>query len=80
MTDVYQQMVEILTTRFETEPDEIGPDVTFEELDLDSLFMVELALVLQKEFNIRIADEDATPRTTIGALAGVIEASLARAA
>ncbi|WP_405096560.1 acyl carrier protein [Micromonospora sp. NBC_01412] len=80
MTDVYQQMVEILTTRFETEPDEIGPDVTFEELDLDSLFMVELALVLQKEFNIRIADEDATPRTTIGGLASVIEASLARAA
>ncbi|MBO4209340.1 acyl carrier protein [Micromonospora echinofusca] len=80
MTDVYQQVVQILTTRFEVEPDEIGPDVTFEELELDSLFMVELALVLQKEFHIKIADEDTTPRTTIAALAGVIEASLARAA
>lgn len=80
MTDVYQQMVEILTTRFETEPEEIGPDMTFEELDLDSLFMVELALVLQKEFKIKIADEDATPRTTIAALARVIEASMARSA
>ncbi|MFF3868144.1 acyl carrier protein [Micromonospora sp. NPDC001898] len=80
MTDVYQRVVQILTTRFEVEPDEIGPAVTFEQLELDSLFMVELALVLQKEFDLKIADEDATPRTTIAALAGVIEASLARAA
>jgi acyl carrier protein len=79
MSDAYDQLVNILVTRFEVEPEEVRPDVTFEELELDSLFLVELVLVVQQELGVKITDDDATPRSTIAGVAELIEAQLARA-
>jgi acyl carrier protein len=78
MTDTYERFVEILTTQFQVEPDEIRPDVTFEDLELDSLFMVELVLVLQKELGVKLGD-DATPRITLNSMVKLIENELAQA-
>jgi acyl carrier protein len=79
MTDVYGRFVEILTTQFEVQPDEIRPDVTFEDLELDSLFMVELSLIVQKELGVQIAD-NTSPRDTLGSMVKLIEDELAKAA
>jgi acyl carrier protein len=76
MSDVYERLVNILVTRFEVEPAEAQPDVTFEDLELDSLFLVELALVVQEDLGVAL-DESATPRSTIGSVAELIEAQLA---
>jgi acyl carrier protein len=78
MSDAYDQLVNILVTRFEVEPDEVRPDITFEELELDSLFLVELGLVVQQELGVKITDDDANPRSTIASVAELIEAQLAR--
>jgi len=79
MSDAYDRLVNILVTRFEVEPEEVRPDATFEELELDSLFLVELVLVVQQEMNVKIGEEDATPRSTIAFVAELIEAQLAQA-
>jgi acyl carrier protein len=79
MSDVYDRLVTILVTRFEVEPDEVRPNATFEELELDSLFLVELTLVVQQEMGVKIKDEDASPRSTIAGVAELIEAQLANA-
>jgi acyl carrier protein len=42
------------------------PDVTFEELGLDSLAFVEIQLAMQQEWDFTISDEDAAGITTIG--------------
>src|SRR4029077_2617337 len=42
------------------------PDVTFEELGVDSLALVEIQLAMQQEWDFTISDEDAADITTIG--------------
>ena len=55
----------ILIDYFGVEADEVRPDATFAELDLDSLAIVEFALVAEKEFGILIADDEVTPHATV---------------
>ncbi|MFF7166816.1 acyl carrier protein [Streptomyces sp. NPDC008086] len=47
-----------LVTRFGVEGTEVTPDMTFGELGLDSLALVELSDVLQSVLEIPIADDD----------------------
>jgi acyl carrier protein len=41
------------------EPESVTPDSTWEELDLDSLDLVEIAQIIEEELGVRIAAEDA---------------------
>lgn len=80
MTAIYDTLVDLLVNRFQVGREEIGPEVTFEDLDLDSLFLVELLLVLQSELGVEIPEDAATPRDTISRAAEVIADQLAVAA
>ncbi|GHC74782.1 acyl carrier protein [Streptomyces flavofungini] len=73
MSETYDRLVELLVDRFEVDRSEIGPDTKFEELDMDSLFLVELLLVIQSEFKVAIGEDAATPGDTVAAVAGLIE-------
>lgn len=42
------------------------PDLTFEDLGLDSLAFVEIQLAIQQEYDFTIPDEDAAQITSIG--------------
>jgi len=53
---------------------EISPETTFEELELDSLDIVELLMKVEEEFNITLEAE--TQMTTVGELVGMIEGQL----
>lgn len=79
MTAIYDRLVEILVTRFEVDPDEVRPDATFEELELDSLFLVELVLVVQQEVGVKISEDDTDPRSTIAEVATLIDTQLSKA-
>ena len=57
----------------------INADATFTSLGIDSLILVELALLLSDEFAVPIADGELLPEMTIGAVAElVLERSPAR--
>ena len=48
------------------DPDEIRPDASFiDDLGADSLDIVELVMLIEKEFNIEIPDEDAEKISTV---------------
>ncbi|MFF3459226.1 phosphopantetheine-binding protein [Streptomyces sp. NPDC002730] len=79
MTAMYDTLADILVNRFQVERSEIKPDVTFEDLEMDSLFLVELLLVVEKELGVKISDDAASPRDTIGRAAEVIEEQAAAA-
>ena len=42
------------------------PDTTWEQLDVDSLDLVELVKALEDEYRIQIADEELKPIATVG--------------
>ncbi|MCX4854908.1 acyl carrier protein [Streptomyces canus] len=73
MSAMYGRLVDLLVDRFEVDRAEIGPDTTFEDLDMDSLFLVELLLVIQSEFGVHIDDDDASPGDTITQVAALLE-------
>lgn len=80
MANSYDALVDLLVRRFDVDPAKITPEATFEDLDIDSLFMVELLLVVQAELGVEISDEAATPRDTIAKAAELIGAQTAASA
>jgi acyl carrier protein len=83
VSDVYDRLVDLLVKRFEVDQGAIAPDVSFEDLEVDSLFLVELLLVVQSEFAATGAEinEDLVSSTdTIGRAAELIEQRITAAA
>lgn len=61
----FSRLSAILTTYFGVEESEVRPDATFAELDLDSLAIVEFALVAEKEFGVAIGEDEVSPHATV---------------
>lgn len=55
---MYEQLHKIIETKFQVPAEEITPQSTFKELGLDSLDLVELAVVVEQEIGVRITDDD----------------------
>ncbi|MFC0055188.1 phosphopantetheine-binding protein [Streptomyces actinomycinicus] len=77
---MYEKLADILVNHFQVDRSAISPDATFEDLEMDSLFLVELLLVVEKELGVKVDDDAATPRDTIGRAAEVIAAQADAAA
>ncbi|MFC3998991.1 acyl carrier protein [Nocardiopsis sediminis] len=75
----YDRLVDLLVTRFQVDREAISPDATFEELELDSLFLVELLLVVQSELGVEISEDATSPQDTVQHAAGLIDAELTAA-
>ena len=63
----FQDVKNILVNRIGLSADEVGedPNLTFDELGLDSLAFVEIQLAMQQDYGFTIPDEDAEQITTI---------------
>ncbi|MEU6281071.1 phosphopantetheine-binding protein [Streptomyces sp. NPDC047028] len=57
----------LLTEHLEVSPDLIRPDATFEELDLDSLAVLELVVVLEEQTGVELQENELGlgPSTTL---------------
>jgi acyl carrier protein len=51
---------------FGPDPDAITRDATFEELDLDSQDLVELAQIVEEEYGVELKSEDMKEMKTVG--------------
>lgn len=65
MTDVYDRVKGLLVDKFGVPEDDITPEATFDDLDLDSLDLVEFALAAEEELGVRISDEEAEDLETL---------------
>ncbi len=58
--EIYQKMTGVLAEEFELQPEQLTPEATlFDELGLDSLDAVDLVVAMEKEFNVKMRDEEA---------------------
>lgn len=78
MSALYDRIVELLTTRFGVSPEDVRPDATFEELDVDSLSLVEFTLTVQSELGVELRDDKATLRDTLSDVVALLETNGAR--
>ena len=69
----YAFLADVLTEKYEVDPDAISPEATLTELGLDSLTIVELLFDVEDEFGIEVPEERATFETLAEAAALVDE-------
>ena len=62
---VESRVVEVLAS-FGPDADQISRDSTFEELDIDSLDLVELAQIVEDEYGVVLKGEDMKELKTVG--------------
>ncbi len=63
---VFQQLVTILTEKFEVPAERVRLRATLAELDLDSLAVVELYVTLQEHWDIPLDDSGADGNLSVG--------------
>ncbi len=61
-----EQIIEIMESEMDRKFDNIDENTTFEELQLDSLDMVEIIMDIEEKFDIEISDEDGENIKSIG--------------
>jgi acyl carrier protein len=77
---MYEHLVDLLVNRFDVDPAVVGPDVTFNDMDVDSLFLVELLLIVQsdvREQGVEIDEDIVAPTDTLGRAAELIDERVA---
>ncbi|MER6140504.1 phosphopantetheine-binding protein [Streptomyces sparsogenes] len=70
---MFDTLKEILVHKLKVTPEQVTPEATRDDVELDSLAVVELSLVLDKEFHIAISDDELLEAPTIGDMARLME-------
>jgi acyl carrier protein len=75
--EVSSRLNDVLVSELGLDADKIKDDAHFEEdLDVDSLGVVELLMALEDEFDIKIPDEEAESIMTVGQAIDLVNAKL----
>ena len=58
--ELRQKVITVLAEEFELDPEQMGPEATlYDDLGLDSLDAVDMVVVLEKTFGMKMTDEEA---------------------
>ncbi len=73
---VFEKVKALIVEQLDVDEDKITMMTTFEDIDADSLDVVELVMALEEEFNLEIADEEVEKIKTVGDIVNFIEANI----
>ena len=75
--EIESKFTELLVSEWGLDEEKINPDARFEEdLEVDSLGVVELLMALEDEFDVTIPDEEAENLTTVREAIELVAAKL----
>ena len=71
---IFEQVVDMITDYSDLSPDDIKYDSTFEDLELDEIDLLDLAMVIEDEFGISVEISDGLK--TVGDVVEYIEENM----
>jgi len=74
--EIFEKVKSIVVDQLGVDADEVTLETSFEDLNADSLDVVELVMALEEEFDIEIPDEEAEKIRSIGAAVEYIKAKV----
>jgi acyl carrier protein len=77
METIEQMIRETLVDKFGVFGADLGPATTFDDLDVDSLVLVELAVILKRTFGVLLDVDELTAGLTVSQVAELVQAKLA---
>ncbi|MDU0294180.1 acyl carrier protein, partial [Saccharothrix longispora] len=66
------ELIVILTDTIGVPVEDIGPDTTPEQVELDSLALVELSVALEEKLGVAITERELKDLPTVGAIAELV--------
>ena len=76
-SEIESKLTDLLVEELGLERDKVSTEARFEEdLEVDSLGVVELLMALEDGFGVKIADEEAEQIATVGQAVDVVESKL----
>ncbi len=77
-SEIESRIKNLLVSELGLDESKVSMEATFEEdLEVDSLGVVELLMALEDEFGVKIPDEEAEEISTVGEAVNVVAAKLA---
>lgn len=77
MDNIFERVVEVVVDQLGVDADKVTEDASFvDDLNADSLDIVELVMAFEEKFDLEIPDEDAEKITTVGAAVKYIKEAL----
>lgn len=74
--DVFEKVKAIVADQLSIDPSVITMETKFEDLNADSLDVVEVIMALENEFDIEIPDEEAEKIKNIGSVVDYVQANV----
>ena len=74
MTLVFDKIADIIAEKLDIDRDLIKPESSFDDMEVDSLYMVEIMLSIEEEFDITI--EDASEMKSVADLCDYVEKNI----
>lgn len=71
---IFEQVVDIITDYLDINPDEIKTDSTFEDLELNSVDLLDLEMAIEDEFGVSVEINDGLK--TVGDVVEYIEENM----
>ncbi|MFE7815700.1 acyl carrier protein [Streptomyces sp. NPDC057433] len=69
---MFETLKEMLVSKLKVAPEQVTPEATREDVELDSLAVVELSLLLEKELGLQISDDELLEAATIRDMADLM--------
>ncbi|MFP5322304.1 MAG: acyl carrier protein [Acidimicrobiia bacterium] len=77
MADDFERFRKCAVEVLSVEPDQVTPEASFaDDLDADSLDLVELVMALEEEFDVTVEEEELEGISTVGAAFDLIKSKL----
>ena len=75
--DIFSKVKSLIVEQLDVDEEKVTKETTFEDIDADSLDVVELVMALEEEFDLEIADEEVENIKTVGDIVSYIEGKTA---